>query len=127
MPLVLGISDLALPFELVINVKANVCFEGDYDEQEARKCGPAEKMAIVTQVEVVVGDSTTLAKGKYKPPEHIDYLKGSDAIVDFLQSPFVTNPIDFAHDMQNIDRNPYKKVPNGGQDDKLLKKQIIQG
>lgn len=127
MALVLGISVFAFPFEFVVYVEANVGFEGDYDEQEAREGGPADKMAVVAKVEVVVGDGTTLAEGKYKPPEHIDDLKRSDAIVDFLQSPFITDPINFAHHMQDIDRDPDEKVPNGRQDDKLFKEQIVKG
>ena len=38
----------------------------------------------------------------------------------------ITNPVDLAHHVEDVDRDPDQEVANGREDDELLEKQVVK-
>ncbi len=83
-------------------------------------------MTIIPQVEIIIIDGTALPQWKDKPPHHINHLKTWHRIPDFLQSVLITYPVDLAHHVEDVDRDPDQEVANGREDDELLKEQVVK-
>lgn len=106
MALIVDWSVALLPLQFVVNVDANICFNGNHNQKETAENSPTDKTTIVTQVKVIVDNGAALTQREDKPPSDIDNLEGVDAVFDFLQDYIFMDPIDFAHDVENIDSDP---------------------
>jgi len=126
MALILRVGVLLLPLKLVIDVDTDIPLKADYDKQESAEPCPSNKPAIVPQVKVVVGHCAAFAQREHEPPENVEDFENVDAVLYFLEGGLVVVPIDFAHDVQDVDRYPDEEVPDRGQYDKLFKEQVIE-
>lgn len=98
------------PLQLVVNVQPDIPLDRHHDQQEPTEQSPASQSAVIPQVELCIHHSTTFSKWKYEPGQDIYYFECIYSVFNFLQHSVIFNPINFAHDMKNVDCYPDKEV-----------------
>lgn len=84
MSFILRMSIFLFPFKFVVDIRSDVSFDSDNDKEESAEACPAYESAIIAEVKISVGNSTSLSEGEDKPPEDIDEFERVDSISNFL-------------------------------------------